>query len=385
MNKEKRHIAILGSTGSIGTQALDVIRANPHIFVAEVLTAQSNAGLLIQQALEFNPNAVVIGDETKYAQVKEALANTDTKVFAGAAALEQVVEFESIDCVLTALVGFAGLKPTIAAINAGKPIALANKETLVVAGQLITQLAQEKGVNILPVDSEHSAIFQCLVGEFHNPIEKIILTASGGPFRGKDASFLATVTKEQALKHPNWDMGAKITIDSATLMNKGLEVIEAKWLFHLKPEQIDVVVHPQSIIHSMVQFTDGSIKAQMGLPDMKLPIQFALAYPHRIKSDFPRFNFANYPSLTFEQPDLKTFKCLNLAFDALDKGGNMACILNAANEVAVAAFLQDKIGFLQIPELLANCMAKGTFVEKPTLTDYLETDAETRTFAAQLI
>jgi 1-deoxy-D-xylulose-5-phosphate reductoisomerase len=385
MNKEKRHIAILGSTGSIGTQALDVIRANPHIFVAEVLTAQSNAGLLIQQALEFNPNAVVIGDETKYAQVKEALANTDTKVFAGAAALEQVVEFESIDCVLTALVGFAGLKPTIAAINAGKPIALANKETLVVAGQLITQLAQEKGVNILPVDSEHSAIFQCLVGEFHNPIEKIILTASGGPFRGKDASFLATVTKEQALKHPNWDMGAKITIDSATLMNKGLEVIEAKWLFHLKPEQIDVVVHPQSIIHSMVQFTDGSIKAQMGLPDMKLPIQFALAYPHRIKSDFPRFNFANYPSLTFEQPDLETFKCLNLAFDALHKGGNMACILNAANEVAVAAFLQDKIGFLQIPELLANCMAKGTFVEKPTLTDYLETDAETRTFAAQLI
>jgi 1-deoxy-D-xylulose-5-phosphate reductoisomerase len=385
MNKEKLHIAILGSTGSIGTQALDVIRANPHIFVAEVLTAQSNAGLLIQQALEFNPNAVVIGDETKYAQVKEALANTDTKVFAGAAALEQVVEFESIDCVLTALVGFAGLKPTIAAINAGKPIALANKETLVVAGQLITQLAQEKGVNILPVDSEHSAIFQCLVGEFHNPIEKIILTASGGPFRGKDAAFLAGVTKEQALKHPNWDMGAKITIDSATLMNKGLEVIEAKWLFHLKPEQIDVVVHPQSIIHSMVQFTDGSIKAQMGLPDMKLPIQFALAYPHRIKSDFPRFNFANYPSLTFEQPDLETFKCLNLAFDALHKGGNMACILNAANEVAVAAFLQDKIGFLQIPELLANCMAKGTFVEKPTLTDYLETDAETRTFAAQLI
>lgn len=385
MNKEKRHIAILGSTGSIGTQALDVIRANPDTFVAEVLTAQSNAGLLIEQALEFNPNAVVITDESKYAQVKEALAHTDVKVFAGAAALEQVVEFEDIDCVLTALVGFAGLKPTIAAINARKPIALANKETLVVAGQLVTQLAQEKGVNILPVDSEHSAIFQCLVGEFHNPIEKIILTASGGPFRGKDAGFLASVTKEQALKHPNWDMGAKITIDSATLMNKGLEVIEAKWLFHLKPEQIDVVVHPQSIIHSMVQFTDGSIKAQMGLPDMKLPIQFALGYPHRLKSDFPRFNFANYPALTFEQPDRDTFKCLNLAFDALHKGGNMACILNAANEVAVAAFLQDKIGFLQIPELLANCMAKGTFIEKPTLTDYLETDAETRTFAAQLI
>jgi 1-deoxy-D-xylulose-5-phosphate reductoisomerase len=385
MNKEKRHIAILGSTGSIGTQALDVIRANPGTFVAEVLTAQSNAGLLIQQALEFNPNAVVITDESKYTEVKEALANTDVKVFAGAAALEQVVEFEDIDCVLTALVGFAGLKPTIAAINARKPIALANKETLVVAGQLITDLAQEKGVNILPVDSEHSAIFQCLVGEFHNPIEKIILTASGGPFRGKDAGFLANVTKEQALKHPNWDMGAKITIDSATLMNKGLEVIEAKWLFYLKPEQIDVVVHPQSIIHSMVQFTDGSIKAQMGLPDMKLPIQFALGYPLRLQSDFPRLNFADYPSLTFEKPDLETFKCLNLAFDVLNKGGNMACILNAANEVAVAAFLQDKIGFLQIPELLANCMAKGTFVEKPTLTDYLETDAETRTFAAQLI
>jgi 1-deoxy-D-xylulose-5-phosphate reductoisomerase len=385
MNKEKRQIAILGSTGSIGTQALDVIRANPGTFVAEVLTAQSNAGLLIQQALEFNPNAVVITDESKYAEVKEALANTDVKVFAGAAALEQVVEFEDIDCVLTALVGFAGLKPTIAAINASKPIALANKETLVVAGQLITDLAQEKGVNILPVDSEHSAIFQCLVGEFHNPIEKIILTASGGPFRGKDAGFLANVTKEQALKHPNWDMGAKITIDSATLMNKGLEVIEAKWLFYLKPEQIDVVVHPQSIIHSMVQFTDGSIKAQMGLPDMKLPIQFALGYPLRLQSDFPRLNFADYPSLTFEKPDLETFKCLNLAFDVLNKGGNMACILNAANEVAVAAFLQDKIGFLQIPELLANCMAKGTFVEKPTLTDYLETDAETRTFAAQLI
>jgi 1-deoxy-D-xylulose-5-phosphate reductoisomerase len=385
MNKEKRHIAILGSTGSIGTQALDVIRANPDVFVAEVLTAQSNADLLIQQALEFNPNAVVIGDESKYAQVKEALANSDTKVFAGAAALEQVVEFEQIDCVLTALVGFAGLKPTIAAINAGKPIALANKETLVVAGQLVTELAQEKAVNILPVDSEHSAIFQCLVGEFHNPIEKIILTASGGPFRGKKADFLSTVTKEQALKHPNWDMGAKITIDSATLMNKGLEVIEAKWLFHLKPEQIDVVVHPQSIIHSMVQFTDGSIKAQMGLPDMKLPIQFALAYPYRLKSDFPRFNFANYPALTFEQPDTDTFKCINLAFDALHKGGNMACILNAANEVAVAAFLKDKIGFLQIPELLANCMAKIAFIEKPSLTDYLETDAETRTFAAQLI
>lgn len=385
MDKEKRHIAILGSTGSIGTQALDVIRANPHLFETEVLTAQSNANLLIQQALEFKPNAVVIGDESKYAQVKEALANSDTKVFAGAAALEQVVEFEQIDCVLTALVGFAGLKPTIAAINAGKPIALANKETLVVAGQLVTQLAQEKAVNILPVDSEHSAIFQCLVGEFHNPIEKIILTASGGPFRGKTTAELAGVTREQALKHPNWDMGAKITIDSASLMNKGLEVIEAKWLFHLKPEQIEVIVHPQSIIHSIVQFTDGSMKAQMGLPDMKLPIQFALGYPHRIKSDFPRFNFVNYPALTFEQADTDTFKCLNLAFDALHKGGNMACILNAANEVAVALFLKGEIGFLQIAQLIEKCMEKATFIEKPSLTDYLETDAETRTFAAQLI
>lgn len=385
MDKEKRHIAILGSTGSIGTQALDVIRANPHLFEAEVLTAQSNANLLIEQALEFKPNAVVIGDESKYAEVKEALANSDTKVFAGAAALEQVVEFEQIDCVLTALVGFAGLKPTIAAINAGKPIALANKETLVVAGQLVTQLAQEKAVNILPVDSEHSAIFQCLVGEFHNPIEKIILTASGGPFRGKTTAELAGVTREQALKHPNWDMGAKITIDSASLMNKGLEVIEAKWLFHLKPEQIEVIVHPQSIIHSIVQFTDGSMKAQMGLPDMKLPIQFALGYPHRIKSDFPRFNFLNYAALTFEQADTDTFKCLNLAFDALHKGGNMACILNAANEVAVALFLKGEIGFLQIAQLIEKCMEKATFIEKPSLTDYLETDAETRTFAAQLI
>lgn len=385
MEIQKRNIAILGSTGSIGTQALDVIRANPQHFGVEVLTAQSNADLLIQQALEFNPNAVVIVDESKYPTVKEALATTDVKVFTGAESLEQVVEFEGIDCVLTALVGFAGLKPTIAAINAGKTIALANKETLVVAGQLITDLARQKGVNILPVDSEHSAIFQCLVGEFHNPIEKIILTASGGPFRGKTRADLANVTKAQALKHPNWDMGAKITIDSSTLMNKGLEVIEAKWLFHLKPEQIEVIVHPQSIIHSMVQFMDGSIKAQMGLPDMKLPIQFALGYPYRLPSTFPRFNFTNYPELTFHEADTETFRCLQLAFDALDNGGNMACILNAANEVAVAAFLQDKIGFLQIPELLEQCMAKGTFIEKPTLADYLQSDKETRTFALELI
>lgn len=385
MDIQKRNIAILGSTGSIGTQALDVVRANPMVFGVEVLTAQSNADLLIKQALEFNPNAVVIVDEAKYPLVKEALANTDIKVFTGAASLEQVVEFDNIDIVLTALVGFAGLKPTIAAINAGKPIALANKETLVVAGQLITQLAQQKGVNILPVDSEHSAIFQCLVGEFHNPIEKIILTASGGPFRGKKAEELATVTKAQALKHPNWDMGAKITIDSASLMNKGLEVIEAKWLFHLAPEQIEVIVHPQSIIHSIVQFTDGSMKAQMGLPDMKLPIQFALGYPYRLPSSFPRFNFLNYPQLTFEQPDTDTFGCLNLAFEALRKGGNMPCILNAANEVAVAAFLADKIGFLDIPAIISQSMAHGTFVEKPALDDYLTSDTETRIFAAQLI
>lgn len=385
MEIQKRNIAILGSTGSIGTQALDVVRANPAHFGVEVLTAQSNADLLIKQALEFSPNAVVIGDESKYQIVKDALANTDTKVFAGAASLEQVVEFESIDCVLTALVGFAGLKPTIAAINAGKPIALANKETLVVAGQLVTELAQQKAVNILPVDSEHSAIFQCLVGEFHNPIEKIILTASGGPFRGKTIEELSSVTKAQALKHPNWDMGAKITIDSATLMNKGLEVIEAKWLFHLKPGQIDVIVHPQSIIHSMVQFTDGSIKAQMGLPDMKLPIQFALGYPYRLPSNYPRFNFIDYPQLTFTQADTATFRCLPLAFEALNKGGNMACILNAANEIAVAAFLQDKIGFMQIPEIIEKSMEKGTFIEKPTLDDYLQSDAETRTFASHLI
>lgn len=380
-----RHIAILGSTGSIGTQALDVIRQQPNHFIAEVLTAQSNADLLIAQALEFKPNAVVIVDETKYSQVKEALATTDTKVFCGAAALEQVVEFGTIDIVLTALVGFAGLKPTIAAINAGKPIALANKETLVVAGQLITQLAKEKGVNILPVDSEHSAIFQCLAGNWQNPIEKIILTASGGPFRGKQTADLANITKEQALKHPNWAMGAKITIDSATLMNKGLEVIEAKWLFHLNPNQIEVIVHPQSIIHSLVQFTDGSLLAQLGLPDMKLPIQYALGYPYRLPNNFERFSFTNYPSLTFEQPDTETFTCLALAFDALAKGGTMPCVLNAANEVAVAAFLDDKIGFLQIAEIIEKCLAKATNIQNPTLNDYLETDKETRTFANQLL
>lgn len=380
---QKRNIAILGSTGSIGTQALEVIQANPTIFEVEVLTAQSNAQLLIEQAIAFRPNCVVIGNEALYNQVLDALDPHGIKVYAGAKALESVVQMEAIDIVLTSMVGYAGLLPTIKAIEAGKHIALANKETLVVAGELITALAQQKGVNIYPVDSEHSAIFQCLVGEFHNPIEKIILTASGGPFRGKKREELANVTKAQALKHPNWVMGAKITIDSASLMNKGLEVIEAKWLFNLNASQIDVVVHPQSIIHSLVQFEDGSIKAQMGLPDMKLPIQFALGFPNRLKSDFPRFDFINYPNLTFEQPDKETFRNLQLAFDAMAQGGNMPCILNAANEIAVAAFLEDKIGFLQMSDLLETCMAKVPFIKHPTLDDYIQTDAETRAFASE--
>lgn len=380
---QKRNIAILGSTGSIGTQALEVIQANPTIFEVEVLTAQSNAQLLIEQAIAFRPNCVVIGNESLYSQVFDALDPHGIKVYAGANALESVVQMEAIDMVLTSMVGYAGLLPTIKAIEAGKHIALANKETLVVAGELITALAQQKGVNIYPVDSEHSAIFQCLVGEFHNPIEKIILTASGGPFRGKKREELIHVTKAQALKHPNWVMGAKITIDSASLMNKGLEVIEAKWLFNLNASQIDVVVHPQSIIHSLVQFEDGSIKAQMGLPDMKLPIQFALGFPNRLKSDFPRFDFINYPNLTFEQPDKETFRNLQLAFDAMAQGGNMPCILNAANEIAVAAFLEDKIGFLQMSDLIETCMAKVPFIKHPTLDDYIQTDAATRVFASE--
>lgn len=380
---QKRNIAILGSTGSIGTQALEVIQANPTIFEVEVLTAQSNAQLLIEQAIAFRPNCVVIGNESLYSQVFDALDPHGIKVYAGAQALESVVQMEAIDMVLTSMVGYAGLLPTIKAIEAGKHIALANKETLVVAGELITALAQQKGVNIYPVDSEHSAIFQCLVGEFHNPIEKIILTASGGPFRGKKREELINVTRAQALKHPNWVMGAKITIDSASLMNKGLEVIEAKWLFNLNASQIDVVVHPQSIIHSLVQFEDGSIKAQMGLPDMKLPIQFALGFPNRLKSDFPRFDFINYPNLTFEQPDKETFRNLQLAFDAMAQGGNMPCILNAANEIAVAAFLEDKIGFLQMSDLIETCMAKVPFIKHPTLDDYIQTDAATRVFASE--
>lgn len=382
---QKRHIAILGSTGSIGTQAVDVIKAHPDQFEVEVLTTNNNADLLIQQAVELRPNVVVICNEDRYDQVFSALDPFGIKVYAGAKAIASVVQMDTIDIVLTAMVGYSGLLPTIKAIEAGKSIALANKETLVVAGELITQLAAKKGVNIYPVDSEHSAIFQCLVGEFHNPIEKIILTASGGPFRGKSREYLATVTKAQALKHPNWTMGAKITIDSATLMNKGLEVIEAKWLFGLRPDQIDVIVHPQSIIHSLVQFEDGSLKAQMGLPDMRLPIQFALGYPNRLKSDFPRFNFMDYPSLTFEQPDTKTFRNLQLAFDALERGGNASCIINAANEIAVEAFLQDQIGFLEISEIIESCLAKATFVPSPTYDDYVRTNEETRQLATDRI
>ena len=385
LDKPKKHVAILGSTGSIGTQALEVIEEQSDRFVIEVLTAHHNANLLIEQAKKHAPNTVVIGDETKYEQVQNALDPLDIKVYTGIDALCSVVEMENIDIVLTALVGYSGLKPTIHAIQAGKDIALANKETLVVAGELITSLAKRRGVNIYPVDSEHSAIFQCLVGEFHNPIEKIILTASGGPFRGRDIDFLKSVTKEQALKHPNWDMGAKITIDSASLMNKGLEVIEAKWLFGLNFDQIDVVVHPQSIIHSMVQFTDGSIKAQLGLPDMRLPIQFALSYPERYKSNFKRFNFAEYPELTFEQPDMATFRNLNLAFESMKKGGNQPCVLNAANEIAVAEFLNDKIGFLEMSDIIETCLQKIPYIASPELEDYVDTDKETRIRASELI
>jgi 1-deoxy-D-xylulose-5-phosphate reductoisomerase len=382
---KKRNIAILGSTGSIGTQALEVIAANPDQFEVEVLTANGNADLLIEQAKKFKPNAVVITDESKYKQVKDALFSDDIKVFAGADSLSQVVEMEPIDMVLTALVGYAGLKPTLAAIKAGKQIALANKETLVVAGELVTALAKEKSVNIYPVDSEHSAIFQCLAGEWHNPIEKIILTASGGPFRGWNAESLQGVTRAQALKHPNWTMGAKITIDSATLMNKGLEVIEARWLFGVKADKIEVIVHPQSIIHSIVQFQDGSMKAQMGLPDMKLPIQYALGYPQRLKSDFPRFNFMDYPALTFEKADTKTFRNLALAYEALEKCGNAPCALNAANEVVVDAFLKNKIGFMQMPEIIEKSIAKLQFVKTPGYEDFVHTDREARIYASELI
>ena len=379
----KKGVAILGSTGSIGTQALEVIQEHPDLFQVEVLTAQRNAELLIAQAIQFKPNAVVIADTSQYPVVKAALDPHDIKVYGGSESLEQVVEMDSIDIVLTALVGFSGLRPTIKAILAKKQIALANKETLVVAGELITQLAKENGVNLYPVDSEHSAIFQCLAGEWHNPIEKIVLTASGGPFRGRTKEELSLITKEQALKHPNWTMGAKITIDSATLMNKGLEVIEAKWLFHLQPHQIEVIVHPQSIIHSLVQFEDGSMKAQMGLPDMKLPIQYALGYPQRIPSAFPRFSFTQYPQLTFEAPDKHTFRCLDLAYQAMNMGGTMPCVLNAANEIAVSLFLKDQISFLGIADLVENMMEHHTLIHQPSLEDYMATDAQVRQAALQ--
>ena len=385
MKEKKKHIAILGSTGSIGTQALEVIANQKELFEIEVLTAHSNCELLITQAKKYKPNVVIITDQSKYKKVNNALFDLGIKVYAGKEALAEVVEMEDIDLVLTALVGYAGLKPTIRAIKAGKNIALANKETLVVAGCLISLLCKEYGVSIYPVDSEHSALFQCLVGEENNAIEKIYLTASGGPFRGWKKQELSTVKKEQALKHPNWDMGAKITIDSATLMNKGLEVIEAKWLFDLKAEQIEVVVHPQSIIHSAVQFEDGSIKAQLGLPDMKLPIQYALGFPERLKNSFKRFDFLDYPHLTFEKPDRKTFRNLDLAYTAMGKGGNMPCILNAANEIAVAAFLKDEIGFLNMSDLIANCMEKITFVPNPSYEDFVETDKQTRILANKLL
>lgn len=382
---QKKGIAILGSTGSIGTQALEVIEAYPDYFDLQVITAGKNADLLIEQALKYKPNTVVITEESLYDKVKTALIDEDVHVYAGAESLCQVVESNEVHTVLTALVGYAGLKPTLRAIEAKKTIALANKETLVVAGELVTRLAKENGVNIYPVDSEHSAIFQCLVGEFENKIEKIYLTASGGPFRGWTLEQLKDVKKEQALKHPNWTMGAKITIDSASLMNKGLEVIEAKWLFNLTPDEIDVIVHPQSIVHSLVQFEDGSMKAQMGLPDMKLPIQFALTFPARFKTDFPRFNFMDYPQLTFEKPDRTVFKNLDLAYRAMEMGGTAACALNAANEIAVEAFLNDQIGFLDIANINEATMMNVQVIQKPVYEDFVKSDADARAFAKALV
>ncbi len=383
--ENSKKIAILGSTGSIGTQALEIVREQKGKLQIEVLTANSNAELLIAQAKEFKPNHVVIADESKYQLVKDALANEDVKVFAGSKSIEEVIEITSAEIVLTAMVGWSGLKPTIKAIECKKRIALANKETLVVAGDIITQLCQQHVVDLIPVDSEHSAIFQCLIGENLDAIDKIILTASGGPFRGKTKAELINITKAEALKHPNWNMGAKITIDSATLMNKGLEVIEAKWLFGLRREQIEVVVHPQSIIHSMVEFNDGSIKAQMGLPDMKLPIHYAFFFPQRVKTNFKRTSFKEIKSLTFEEPDIVTFNNLSLAYHAMDKGGNMPCVLNAANEVAVDAFLHDKIKFLQIAELNEKCMDRVSFIKKSTIDDLVNTDYETRRIAEEEI
>ena len=380
-----KRIALFGSTGSIGTQALNVIAANPDKFSAEVLTAQTNDELLIQQALQFNPNIVVIGDESRYQKVKEALGSTDVKVFCGEKALEEVAAMDCYDLMLAAIVGFAGLRPTLKAIENSKTIALANKETLVVAGDIIMQRAMENRAPVIPVDSEHSAIFQCLVGETRNRIEKIILTASGGPFLGRKPNFLVNVKREHALQHPNWSMGAKISIDSATLMNKGLEMIEAKYLFNLRPEQIQVIIHPQSVIHSMVQFEDGSIKAQMGMPDMKLPIQYALAFPQRVHNNFPRFDFKKMNTLTFEEPDIRTFRNLALSIESLNKGGNLPCVMNAANEIAVYAFLKNRIGFLEMTDLIEKTMQHVTFIENPTLDDYFESDGEARSFAAYLI
>ncbi len=381
----KKRIAVLGSTGSIGTQSLEVIKNHPDRFTLEVITAQNNAKLLIEQAIIYKPNVVVISNERLYDQVFEALDPLMIKVYAGEDALNQIVEMDSIDQVIIALVGYAGLKPTIQAITSNKQIALANKETLVVGGELIKNLLKNSKSSIIPVDSEHSAIFQCLSGEFGNPIEKVFLTASGGPFLGKDENFLKNVKKEQALAHPNWEMGCKISIDSASLMNKGLEVIEAKWLFDLNAEQIDVVIHPQSIIHSMVQFEDGSIKAQMGLPDMKLPIQYALSYPDRFQTNFPRLNFMEHSELTFQQPDLKIFRNLALAFEAMKLGGNMPCILNASNEVLVSLFLKDKIGFLQMPEIIENCMNKADFIKNPAYEDLAESDKMARKLTLDLV
>ncbi|WP_430813330.1 1-deoxy-D-xylulose-5-phosphate reductoisomerase [Carboxylicivirga sp. RSCT41] len=380
-----KRIAILGSTGSIGTQALEVVDAHPGDFEVEVLTANNNVDLLIEQAKKYNPNTIVIGNKDKYQQLSDALIDTDVKVYAGDEAIAQVVQISTVDIVLTAMVGFSGLVPTVNAIKAGKHIALANKETLVVAGDIITQLALENKVSILPVDSEHSAIFQCLAGEFHNPIEKILLTASGGPFRGKKVDFLRKVTRCQALNHPNWTMGDKITIDSASMMNKGLEAIEARWLFNVKPDDIEVVVHPQSIVHSLVQFEDGSIKAQLGLPDMRLPIQYAMTFPQRLKADFPRFNFMDYPELTFEKADVKVFRNLDLAYQAMKKGGNMPCILNAANEIAVDGFLKQKIGFVEMSDVIEKTMMTATIVEKPSLDDYLQSNDEARSIAEEII
>lgn len=380
----KKRIAILGSTGSIGTQSLEVIANNPSHFEVEVLTANNNTNLLIEQARQFLPNVVVIGNEEKYPQVKEALHDLPVKVYAGAKAIEQVVQMDTIDMVLTAMVGYSGLLPTIKAIEAGKSIALANKETLVVAGDIITRLARQKQVDILPVDSEHSAIFQCLTGEYMNPLEKIILTCSGGPFRGKSREELLHITPGDALAHPNWEMGAKITIDSATLINKGFEMIEAHWLFGLSPDHIEVVVHPQSIVHSLIQFRDGSIKAQLGLPDMRLPIQYALGFPQRLTNDYPRFNFLDYPVLTFEQPDLKNFRNLALAFEAIRLGGNMPCVLNAANEAVVCGFLMKKIGFIEMSDIIEAVLEKAEFMANPTLDDYIFTNTTTRD-ATQLL